>query len=144
MQKIRKNKCSDQQEFCGGYFGDFMTISCIKLINMFLFTNSCELDLSGSSNTLNTFEKKNPNWIGTNAMILLCMSLKAVTINHCSIYVCFLIISGIGKNRMFVLTLILFGISKETIPRQSFKEVQNLTQTDMMNLHKNTLTKGIC
>ena len=60
-KNLERKTCSDQQEFCGGYFGDFMTPSCIKWMNMFLFTNSCELDLSGLSNTLNTFEKKNPN-----------------------------------------------------------------------------------
>ena len=59
--KESEKKCSDQEEFCVGYLGDFMSISCIKWMNMFLFKNSCKLDLSGLSNTLNTSEKKNPN-----------------------------------------------------------------------------------
>ena len=42
----------DQQEFCGGYLADIMTISCIEWIITFLFSNSCKLDLSDLSNTL--------------------------------------------------------------------------------------------
>ena len=39
--KESEKKCSDQEEFCVGYLGDFMSISCIKWMNMFLFKNSC-------------------------------------------------------------------------------------------------------
>ena len=38
---------------------------------------------------------------------------------------------------MFMFSQILYGISKETIQRSTLKEVQNLYQTDMMNLHTN-------
>ena len=51
MLEIRK-LVWDQQEFCSGYLADFMTISCIRWIIIFLFTNSCILDLSDLSNTL--------------------------------------------------------------------------------------------
>ena len=42
----------DQQEFCGGYLADIMTISCIEWIITFLFSNSCKLDLSDLAKTL--------------------------------------------------------------------------------------------
>ena len=41
------------------------------------------------------------------------------------------------KNRISIFSQILYGISKETIQRRTLKEVQNLYQTDMMNLHTN-------
>ena len=69
IPEIRK-KVWDQQEICGGYLADFMTISCIKWMIFFLFTNSCKLDLFALSNTLSIFEKKKPKLRGTNAMIL--------------------------------------------------------------------------
>ena len=51
MVEIRK-MVWDQQEFCGCYLADIMTISCIEWIITFLFSNWCKLDLSDLSNTL--------------------------------------------------------------------------------------------
>ena len=51
-----EKKGSDQQEFCG----DFIMLSSIKWMNTFLFRNSGKLDISGLSNALNIFKKKNP------------------------------------------------------------------------------------
>ena len=51
MLEIRK-MVWDQQEFCGCYLADIMTISCIKWMITFLFSNSCKLDLSDLAKTL--------------------------------------------------------------------------------------------
>ena len=51
MLEIRK-MVWDQQEFCGGYQADIMTLSCIKWMIPLLFSNSCKLDLSDLSKTL--------------------------------------------------------------------------------------------
>ena len=54
----------------------------------------------------------------------------------------FWIFCPVRKNRMFVLTLNVLGISWETIRSQRLQNVQKLYQTNMMSLHRNIWTKG--
>ena len=54
----------------------------------------------------------------------------------------FWIFCPVRKNRMFVLTLNVLGISWETIRSQRLQKVQKLYQTNMMSLHRNIWTKG--
>ena len=56
-QKLGK-KVWDQKEFCGGYLADFMTVSCIKRMIIFLFTNLCKLDLTALSKHFEPFSKR--------------------------------------------------------------------------------------
>ena len=79
-------------------------------MNMFLFRNSGKLDISGLSNALNIFKKKNPLKEALMQMISLGRSLKILTFNYCSVND-FLYFWNKKEQNVVLTLIILYGFS---------------------------------